>query len=113
MTTFRVLRGSHRVLGVKNQESGRRDGSYSVRVGGTIESDEDLVAKYGRDKFLRVEDGSRDLRSGPQGAPATDGLDKLPMGELRKYADELNLKYEKTVGRDELLRLVRATKVPA
>jgi hypothetical protein len=112
MAKYRVLRGSHRISG----KGKSREGGYSVRIGETIESNEDLAAKYGRDKFLRIEDAAPAAKietAAASSAPVIDGLDKLQIAELRKIAEGAQIPFDRNISRDALLILVRKAGVAA
>ena len=118
MARFQVIRGGHRVNG------------QSLKPGAVIETNIDLATKFGRDKFMNLDQilpvqtqpitqqvvqqvtdpgthatTSAGLRQSSEGT--LDGYDKMPMGDLRKLAESLEIPFERTISKEELLKLVR------
>ena len=108
MARFQVIRGGHRVNG------------QSLKPGAVIDSNIDLATKFGRDKFMNLDQilppPAQPITQvvqqvvtdpGTHAATSTDGYDKMPMGDLRKLAESLEIPFERTIGKEELLKLVR------
>ena len=120
---FKLLRGSHRVAGAMTPEGQRGEGHQFFATdpkNNTIESEVDLVKKFGRDKFKRLGDAAAqdpdeddESDDGTElSAPNDDGLDKLTDPELLKFAEEAGVK-TRGKSRDKVIELVRESLVNA
>lgn len=122
---FKLLRGSHRVAGATTAEGQRGEGHQFFATdpkNNVIESEVDLVKKFGRDKFKRLgvaaaqdpdeDDGDESDDGEELPAPNDDGLDKLTDPELLKFAEEAGVK-TKGKSRDKVIELVRESLVNA
>ena len=120
---FKLLRGSHRVAGAMTPEGQRGQGHqffFNDPKNNVIESDVDLVKKFGREKFKRLgakaqdpdEDDGDESDDGIDLSAPDDGLDQMTDSELQKFAEEAGIK-TKGKPREKVIELVRESLVSA
>lgn len=99
---YQLLRGTH------------QDATGTHEPGAIVESEIDLVAKQGADRWRRVSSNFTSPASSQPSVPPTqvpkvedDGLDELTVAELRQYAEENELDLSGKSRKDEIVQAIR------
>lgn len=97
MARYKLLIGRHVVKGHK--------AFVATEPGNNVvESDVDLVKKFGADKFQRLEDVPQNLL--PNGE--NDGLDEMTVAKLRQFASDQQIDLGNATKKDEIISILRA-----
>lgn len=92
---FQLLAGRH----ITGQKEERR----IYRIGDVIESDDDLVKRFGGDKFQRVDD---DAKATDVNDSRRATLEAMTLKELRKFADDEEIDLGGASRKNEIINVI-------
>lgn len=104
MARYRLRAGSHI----------DKNGTY--KQGDVFDSDEDLVKRFGHQKFERVysEVTHKPVEKSDKASDKSDdGLESMTLEELRKFAEGEEIDLGKATRKDEIIKAIRAAEIAA